>query len=404
MMTFTLAWRNLWRNRRRSFITIASILFAVFFAVFMRALQLGTYDVMIKNSVGMFTGYIQLHQDGYWNDQTINNTFAYRSSLEDSLLSNEQVTHVSPRLESFALSAHGDQTKGALVIGIHPEKEKVLDLESQLEKGQLLAPEDKGILVSEGLAEYYTIGLNDTLVLLGQGYHGMSAAGKYFIKGIVKFKSPALNENTVVLSLSEAQWLYSTGNRLTSFVIGKENFASADQVAQELQTYVGDTYEVMDWQTMLPELVQSIEADSAGGLIMLYILYMIISFGIFGTILMMTAERRYEFGVMLSIGMKRWRISAMVLIETIFLAILGVIAGMVLVYPFIYYFNIHPFELTGDLAKTMTDVGFEPIIPTSLDPTIALNHAAIILVISVVLSIYPSIQIHKLKPVEAMRL
>ena len=135
-MILKLAWRNLWRNKRRSFITIASILFAVLFVVFMRAFQLGSYEAMTRGVVNMYTGYAQIHLNGYWDDQTLDNVMPYRESFEDSLLKIDGVKSVIPRLEGFALSSYIDQTKGALIIGANPEKEKeILKIEELLFEG-----------------------------------------------------------------------------------------------------------------------------------------------------------------------------------------------------------------------------------------------------------------------------
>jgi putative ABC transport system permease protein len=405
-MILKLAWRNLWRNKRRSFITIASILFAVLFVVFMRAFQLGSYEAMTRGVVNMYTGYAQIHLNGYWDDQTLDNVMPYRESFEDSLLKIDGVKSVIPRLEGFALSSYIDQTKGALIIGANPEKEKeILKIEELLFEGEVISPTDDNIMISEGLADYYNMSVNDTLVLLGQGYHGMSAAGKYAVKGIIKFRNPTLNQNTVIMSIPQAQWFFSTGNQVTSLILEKEEFTKVETLIADVSSKVDlSTFEVLDWKTMLPELVQSIEADNVGGVIMAFILYMIIFFGIFGTILMMTAERKYEFGILISIGMKRIKLGMVILYEIVFLGIIGVLSGYLLVYPLIIYFYINPVRFEGEFAKTFEDMGFEPIIPTSLDPAIPLTHALIILIIALVLSIYPILKIQYLKPTEARRL
>ena len=405
-MILKLAWRNLWRNKRRSFITIASILFAVLFVVFMRAFQLGSYEAMTRGVVNMYTGYAQIHLNGYWDDQTLDNVMPYRESFEDSLLKVDGVKSVIPRLEGFALSSFVDKTKGTLVIGANPEKEKeILKIEELLFDGEVISSADNQIMISEGLADYYKMSVKDTLVLLGQGYHGMSAAGKYAVKGIIKFRNPTLNQNTVIMSIPQAQWFFSTGNQVTSLILENEEFTKVETLVADVSKKIDlNTFEVLDWKTMLPELVQSIEADNVGGVIMAFILYMIIFFGIFGTILMMTAERKYEFGILISIGMKRIKLGMVILYEIVFLGIIGVLSGYLLVYPLIIYFYINPVRFEGEFAKTFEDLGFEPIIPTSLDPAIPITHALIILIIALVLSIYPNLKIQHLKPTEARRL
>ncbi|MFH1321440.1 MAG: hypothetical protein ABII90_12420 [Bacteroidota bacterium] len=219
-MFLKLAWRNIWRNKRRSLITIASIFFAVLFSVFMRAIQLGSYDLMIDGMVRFYSGYIQIHSNGYWEEQTLDNSFNYNDEFLKNVEETEDVTLVVPRLESFALGSSGQLTKGALVAGIDPEAEdKLMQLTKKLTGGSIFSKEDKSILLAEGLANYFNLKINDTLVLLSQGYHGVSAAGKYPISGIVKFGSPQLNDNMLFLPLKEAQWFYGAENRITSFAL-----------------------------------------------------------------------------------------------------------------------------------------------------------------------------------------
>ena len=123
-MYLKLAWRNIWRNKRRSFITIASILFAVFFAVMMRSIQLGLYAKMIDNVVGFYTGYLQIHGNGYWEEKTLDNSFEYDEQLLEEIAQTDRVTGVIPRLEGFALSSYGESTKGAMVVGVDAKKEE----------------------------------------------------------------------------------------------------------------------------------------------------------------------------------------------------------------------------------------------------------------------------------------
>ncbi|HHZ65153.1 MAG TPA: ABC transporter permease [Flavobacteriales bacterium] len=404
-MYFKLAWRNIWRNKRRSLITIASILFAVFFAVMMRSIQLGLYSQMIDNVVGFYTGYVQIHSLGYWDEKTLDNSFEYDEGLIDDISKIDRITGVIPRLEGFALSSFGESTKGAMVVGVDPEKEKVMiNFHEKIVDGAVFEPTDRSVLMGQGLADYYGLKAFDTLVLLGQGYHGVSAAGKYPVSGIVKFSSPMLNDNLIFLPLKEAQWFYGTDNRITSIVISTDDGNRASTLKASLAEKIDDNiYELMSWEEMMPELVQIIQADSGGGLIMLFILYMVITFGIFGTVLMMTAERTYEFGILLSIGMRRWKISIVLLIETLMMATIGVICGGILAMPLVFYFHNNPIELTGGAAEALLEFGFEAVIPPSTDPSIIITHALIILVITTLITIYPFFIISRLQAASAMR-
>ena len=154
---------------------------------------------------------------------------------------------------------------------------------------------------------------------------------------------------------------------------------------------------------MNKELLQMIETDNAGGVIMIAILYMVIAFGIFGTVLMMTNERMREFSVMVAVGMQKAKLAWVVIIELFFLTFLGVLAGSLISLPVMYYFYLHPIEFTGDFVKAMEDFNFEPVMPMSIEGSIFIFQAIAISILSVIAMSYPTIKILKLNVVNGLR-
>ncbi len=404
-MILKLAWRNLWRNKKRSIITISSITIAIFLTVFMRSMQLGMYDNMIKNVVGSYSGYVQVHAKGFWEEQNLDNSLVLNDALINKTKNVMGVNNVIPRLQTFSLGADDEISKGVFIQGIEIDKEKLLvDWNNRLVKGTLFSNESKDIILAKGVAKYFKKSVGDTLVFIGQGYHGMSATGKYKICGIVDMKNPKINDVNVFMSLKNTQEYLSAPNRITNLVIDKSKETSTEITLHNLQkTLDKKQFEVMSWKTMLPELEQTILADSIGGIIMVFILYMIITFGIFGTVLMMTQERIYELGVMVSIGMKKLKLIKMLVVETLFLTLIGIISGTLLVAPFIFYFHQNPINLAGDQAAVMEKFGFESTVPLLTNFSIPFTHGLIIFCISFVITIYPTIIILKLNPVKAMK-
>ena len=403
-MLTKLAWRNIWRNRKRSFITVTAIVIAVFLSIFMRSMQLGMYDNMIGNVVGSYSGYIQVHSDGFWGEQIIDNAFESDDKIKEKIRKVDGVENVIQRVQSGSLASCGDLSKFVFVSGIEPENEKLLtDWDRRLLDGTLLTVESNGINVGKGIAHYFNLSIGDTLVFIGQGYHGMQAVGAYPIIGILDMKNPKLNNISVFMTLTVAQEFLSAQNLVTHMIIDKREYENEHEMAIALSSELSDEFEVMTWQEMLPELEQTIQADSAGGLIMVFILYMIITFGIFGTVLMMTQERKYEFGVVVSIGMKKAKLIMTMIYETIFLTSLGVLLGIVLSRPLILYYHYNPMQFPDDQAAVMEEFGFEAIIPFMSSYDIPLTHGLIIFCISLLISFYPTITILRLKPIKAMK-
>ncbi len=404
-MYLTLAWRNIWRNKRRSIITIVSITFAVLLASVMRSMQLGSYERMVDNAAQFFTGYIQVHQNGYWDDKVLDNSFENSPELLATIASIEGVEVAVPRIESFALAAYGTKTKGSLVMGIEPEAEDLLtNVKEKIVAGEYIKGDDKSIMVAEGLAEYLGLKVGDSLVLIGQGYHGANAAAIYPIKGIMKFPVPIQNNQTVYLPLKEAQWFYAVDDRLTSVALVVDKAKNVDRIIADISSNVDtEALEIMGWRDLMPDLVQAIEIDNISGKVMLWILYAVIGFGMFGTFMMMTAERMYEFGVMMSVGMKRKIMQLIIVIEMGLMSLIGVLAGAGISLPILIYYYYNPVFMTGEAADAIEQFGVEAAYFFSLDPSLFYNQAWAIFFMATILGFYPIYVIQRLKPVEAMR-
>ncbi|TNE47903.1 MAG: ABC transporter permease [Bacteroidetes bacterium] len=403
-MLLILAWRNIWRNRNRSLITISAIASFVLLAIVTVSLQQGVWDNLVKNLVSLYTGYAQVHGKDYWEEQTLENSFEINEQVDQLVQQTPGVRNMTHRLESFALASSGEKTRGCLVVGIDPVHEDSLTrLSAKIHQGDMLKPGEEAALVAEGLAEKLNLGLGDTIVLLTQGYYGSTAAMKVAIKGLLHFGSPELNQRVAYVPLALAQYWLDANKRATALVVGLTNADQLPAVARTLKKALPDEYEAMTWQEMMPEINQHIEADSAGMYIMLGVLYLLISFGIFSTLLMMLAERQREFGMLNALGMPLGKIARVVLAETIFLTLVGCLVGVALSYPAVWYLVEHPIVFTGELAKTYEKFGFEPIFPAIMKARIFIEQGLTVLIIGFVLAIYPVWRVMHLEAVVAMR-
>lgn len=403
-MITKLTWRNLWRNRRRSFITMASVSFAVLLAILMQSFQKGIFDNLIKNVVSFYYGYVQVHKKGYWDERIIDNSFFVNDSLLNQFKQNAHVHEVVPRLETFVLGSVGNTTKGCMLIGTDAEKENNLSgLKNKIVSGSYFKNDESAAMVAEGLANRLGIKTNDTIVILGQGYQETMAAGKYPVKGIVHFGSPDLNDRVMYLPLSTAQSLLNADKLITSLAFAIDNPENMELIQKDIMAVAGNEYEVMNWQELMPEIANHIKADGASFYIFNGILYIIIAFGIFGTVLMMTTERRYEFGMLIAVGMKKIKLGTMLLTETILITVLGVVFGSLLSLPIILYFNNNPIRISGQVADIYERFGFEALFPTAVHPPIFITQSLIVLVIAFIIGLYPLWHISKLNPVTAMK-
>jgi ABC-type lipoprotein release transport system permease subunit len=400
-MYLSLSWRNIWRNKKRTLIAAASVFFAVITAIIMRSAQHGSYAYMIDSSAKLYSGYLQIQGQGYWENRSMDHSINPSEKDYGFIKTTPHVTSVTPRLEGFALVSYGPATKVAQVIGTDPKLEmQMTGLENKLVKGRFLGPESDGVLVAEGLATMLKLQIGDSLVLFGQGYHGQVAAAIYPVIGFVKMPFQELNNGIVFLNLTTAQMFFQAADRITSIAVMIENPTYLDDTIKHLKQL--DNYAIMRWDEMMPDLKQNIQLDNASGIIMLIILYIVITFGVFGTVMMMVSERYKEFGILVSVGMRKWRLMIVTTIESIFVAFIGVIAGMIASFPVVYYLHLHPIRFSGEGTQMFDSLGIEPIFNFSTDPGIFITQAFVVLIIALGAAIYPLLFIRKLKPVEAL--
>jgi len=399
-----LAWRNIWRNKGRSIITIAATMFCVIFAVVLRSFQVGVWEHMVDDIVANNFGYLQIHQKGFWGEQSLDLSMDEAALPMDEWTQVEGVRSVVRRLESFSLVSTELSNRGSLVLGIEPENELPgLQLQDQIVEGQVFAPGSDQVVVSEGLAEFLKVSVGDSLMFLSQGYRGASAYGQFMVSGIAKISNPELNKQLVLMPLQTAQWMYNSMGLLTTAVVDLEPGADHKEVKAQLLPLMGEELELLEWEELFPELIQTIEADMAGGQIFITILYFIISFVLLGTVIMMVSEREREFGILVSIGMRKTKLALVTVLENLMLTLGGAFVGMAMVKPVQFYFKYNPIDLSGQMKEAIEQFDFEPKLYTTTSFIINLNHGAIVFVIGVLVSIYAVWKIMKLEPVKSMR-
>ena len=399
-----LAWRNLWRNRRRTIIAISSIVFSVLLASWMRSMQEGSYDSMIENSVKFYSGYLQVQDTAFWDERTLDNSFEATSELKQNIEKIEDVTLVSNRIESFALAANHFKSKPALIMGIEPEAEdQITNISKKIKKGEFLKNGDKGAVLGEGLANYLQLDVGDTLVMISQGYHGISASGLFPIIGIITHPNAEFDKRLVYLDIETARDFYSAYDLSTSLVVMTGDHYQVKHLKRAIAKLLPESNRVMTWVDMQPELQQMIESDRGGGLIMLGILYMIIAFGMFSVVIMMVKERSREFGVVHAVGMQKHKLSIIMFFETIFIGLIGCTIGLAISYMFCYYFYLNPIPLSEEMAQATEQYGMEPYMFFSLKSSLFYSQMILVFIISVFISIFPIYNISRLKITKAMR-
>src|SRR5690606_24950458 len=218
--------------------------------------------------------------------------------------------------------------------------------------------------------------------------------------GILRFVIPDMNKSMVYIPLETIQEMTGAYGRVTAVAILVNRISDVGSIASNIDETLAEGLVARQWQDIMPELVQAIQADYGSSFIILLILYMVVGFGIFGTVLMMTAERTYELGVMTAIGTPKSRLAGILTLEMICITMMSTLISVLLSFPIMYYFNVNPLEFDGETAKAILEYGMEPYIRFSLDPQVPMTQAGIVLVITALISVYPLWHMRKLKPVE----
>jgi ABC-type lipoprotein release transport system permease subunit len=241
-------------------------------------------------------------------------------------------------------------------------------------------------------------------LILGQGYMGVTAAAELEVIGIFEHPMSMMNKRFLYVNLNTARDIFYMDGRLTSVDLVLDDYhdldLTIDRYVSVLDTSV---YDVRSWKSMNKVLLQQIESDNFFGLIIIGILYLVIGFGIFGTVLMMVMERRREFSVMMALGLRPGRLIRIVLTETVLMGIVGALIGLALSFPVIYYFHLNPIPITGANAEIYREFNLDPVLAVAIKPVSLFWQFFTVLILSIAAAVGPVNSIRKFNFVSIIR-
>lgn len=411
-MLIKLAWRNIWRNKRRTAITLVMIQFAVVLATIMATLREGIMDAQVQSVVGGYQGFAAVQDTAYLQKPFIDFTTPYNDSVRTALSKMDGVQAFAPRIVGAGMVTCGEKFKIGRVIGIDPKMEEaVTGLNSSIIKGRGLQNLGE-IILGESFAERLHADLDSLVFISGMGYQGNSANIMAKVVGIVKMNNVQEDKRMAFVQLQDAQEGFALYEGVNQIVISFNNNDEAQLITEKLKSnYKGKSSSIHSWDEINTALFMMVEVNDAANVIVSAMLYFIISFGLFGTILMMLAERKKEFGMLVAIGMKKKKLAYIVYLENTFLAITGTVLGFLIAIPVVYYFNQNPIEIGAsggsefgkEVAKDLKKYGFQPLVITSMNIKIFIGQALAVLGMSLFFSIYPILKIRSMNENKAMR-
>lgn len=405
-ITLRLAWRNLWRHARRTWLTIGAMVFSNVLLIFMITLQFGTYGLMIENTLKTLTGHMQVQATGYKDDLKMRQVVADVLPLAERLRAEFPASRVSPRATAFALASSEERSFGIQVLGVDPTHEPLVsNLPGLVTEGKYLDAIDAAqIVIGSVLARNLKVAIGDEVTILGSGLDGSFAAAIARVTGI--FESGAADFDRAIAEVplgffQETFFMQGAGHQV---VIGAADLAAAEVLLPQLRAAVSTTpaLSVYDWNELQPGLRQAVQADMSSSFFMYAVLVVLVAFSVLNTQLMSVLERTREFGIVMSLGISPGRLGRLVMLETGLMATVGLLGGALVGLLVTLYFSKHGFSYPG-----MDEMAQNFNLPAAVYPRITwlsifLGPLAVFL-FALLSAVYPALRLHWLHPVSAMR-
>ncbi len=404
-MDFKLAWRNIWRNPRRSILTMAAIAFATLLLIFMLSWQFGSYETMINASVKIQTGHLQVQAKGYQDKREIRKVISNPEAVGKIFQQIDSVAAYTYRTQAFSLISSKDRTYGTMVVGIDPDKEaRVSTIENIIWRGEYFKSDDTGkALVGKLLARNLRVDTGDELIILGQGKDGSVAATVVLVKGIFSSGQDDFDRSIVHIPLNYFQQVYAMENGVNAVVAICHSLDDVPGVKRTAGEKIKkfNSLVILDWKELTPGLIQAIKMDLISGFIFYLILIVVVAFSILNTFLMAIFERTREFGVMMAMGIRPGRLTRLLLMESFGLTMLGIVSGTVFGILITSYFQAH-----GILIPGAEELAAKFGLPERMYPELSFLSISIgggiVLIITFITALYPALKVRRLKPVEAL--
>ncbi|RRD02719.1 ABC transporter permease [Prevotella sp. OH937_COT-195] len=396
-----LAWLNINRNTHRTLITMTSVLVAVFFCIMLNSVHKGIWNSSINSMLKMTGGHVEIHKKEFVQSKSIDDIMTMNRAAIDSITLIPHVQGVFPCLESFVLISHssGNTSKGVALVGVVPKAEKQrLGLVTKIIEGKGLTETNRGILIGKNLSGQMKIGVGDSVIIIGKGYHGTSAVGMLPILGILEIPVANIDKSTIFTNLEIAQELFGAHNGYSSIYIMADQTDNVDAIKRNIGKILpAEEYEITDWRTSLGDFIDYSDLTEALGFVIKFFLYLLVGSNILGTIIMQTNERKQEFSMMIALGISRKRLCLSLFYELIIIVMSSVLVASIISFIIVYYFSGHPITLSGESADILLKYSICPKITLAISKELFINQILMVLCICMAVIMYPISVIRHLK-------
>ena len=409
LMISRIAWRNILRNKRRSFILITSIVVGVLGLVFTEGFAVGMMQQMLTNQIGADAGYIQIHKKGYQSDPTLENGMTDPAEVRSILRSDSTSLDYSERLRVFGLISSAYNSYGVSIVGIVPnEEKKITTISEYVVRGSYLSGRPGQILISASMAEKLKVGLGDKVVIMASQTNGSIGSEACRVAGIFETFNSGFDQSHVYIPIQTADRMLNADGLVSEFVVNPINPKDMSSIASGIRDQMAGLpenagkYEVLTYEQMLPLLVAQLALYKQALYLIAGLIAFALIFGIIDTMLMSVMERTHEFGVSMAIGMSNGKLFTMVMTEAFYLAIIGTALGLAASYGVFLPLSHSGWDLSI-FSASLKSIGIGSIIYPVLETSTVVQTVLIIPAVTLLGAVYPALKAVRLQPVEAIR-
>lgn len=402
----TVAWRNLWRHKRRSLITATAMAVGVALCMATLAFNDGMFEAIFDVMIEQQLGHVQVHHPDYPKKRVMNDTLP--AEILTRIDGEPGTVAAAPRLQGFALLGSETKSSGALLLGVDPEREpKVTPIGKRVVEGTFLPPgETGGIVLGLRLADELGVGLGDSVVAVTQASDGSLGNALYTVSGLVKTGSAQIDRSGAFVSVADLQDLLVLPDQLHNITILTDDATDIAPYAERLRADIAsDTVEVQTWWEASPQSAQMMSMRDFSSVIVLGIVFGAAGLGILNTMMMSVFERTRELGVLKALGLRPTRMVGLILVESVLLASLAVSIGLALGGGLDAFLVLRGIDLSASAKEgiSFSGVVLDPVIKGVVRWEGVAQVVGAVFFVSLASSLWPAIRAARLDPVESLR-
>jgi len=403
-MHFQLAWRNVWRNPRRTTVILIAVIIGVWSMILLNALSRGFLENMVENGISTLTGHIQILAPSYHQDPVVENSIEQTERVERILEARLPPGSIwAPRVSVGAIASNARHSTGVTLVGIVPGREAGLSfIGRSVDQGKYLEEsDDEGILVGEALLKDFETRLGHKLVVMAQGTDREIISRAFRIRGGFHAELEATEKQYVFITLPAAQNMLKLGTAVSQFSVLLPASRIAGRVAEDLKQELPTGVEVWTWQELLPMVRAYMSLMDGFMYIWNVVVFVAMGFGLVNTVLMAVYERMREFGLLKALGMRPSRILKDVIIESLYLLCIGAVVGNILGFASVWILGRTGIDLSA-FAAGSEYFGMSRVIYPALAAKDVVVANLTVLALGLLVSMYPALKASRFKPVEAL--